>query len=224
LVTKPQPEYEPAPTKPAGTRHQIQLPKVLRAHQPDGPDSDHKLDGTFHGKFNRQLKLLKPARDSHLATILKLILCGLKPDINTNIIKPHKRTPNFRKFRMDSPLSPVLSREHLVGSANRCVDHSPDLRFGAAPGDGHPNTTNGPSEGPLSLTRVLLPWTSSATPPSYTRQMVFQTLASHPWQPLNPSSAPSSTPTTRFPTSLIYRPQAMPTCFICWRDRSPIHI
>jgi hypothetical protein len=32
-------------------------------------------------------------------------------------------------------------REHLVGSANRCTDHSPDLHTCAVPADGHPPTT-----------------------------------------------------------------------------------
>jgi hypothetical protein len=39
--------------------------------------------------------------------------------------------------------SPVLSREHLVGPANRCAYRSPDLHLGAAPGVGHPYTTIG---------------------------------------------------------------------------------
>jgi hypothetical protein len=30
----------------------------------------------------------------------------------------------------------------MVGSANRCADHSPDLRLGAAPGVGHPDATS----------------------------------------------------------------------------------
>jgi hypothetical protein len=47
--------------------------------------------------------------------------------------------------------SPVLSREHLVGPANRCADHSPDLRLGAAPGVGHPDTTIGSAPADTSI-------------------------------------------------------------------------
>jgi hypothetical protein len=46
------------------------------------------------------------------------------------------------KTVMSSSLpSKLPHREHLVGSANWCADHSPDLRSCAVPGDGHPTTT-----------------------------------------------------------------------------------
>ena len=48
------------------------------------------------------------------------------------------------------------SREHLVGSSNRCADHSPDLRSGAAPGDGRPSTdiASAPADSHISSTNL----------------------------------------------------------------------
>jgi hypothetical protein len=57
---------------------------------------------------------------------------------------------------MPSPPLQSSSREHLVGSSNRCADHSLDLRFGAASGDGRPSTdiASAPADSHISLTKL----------------------------------------------------------------------
>ena len=52
-------------------------------------------------------KYFKSARDSHPATNLESILCGLEPDTNANIFKLYKHTPYFRNPSLPSVTSPI---------------------------------------------------------------------------------------------------------------------
>ena len=78
---------------PRGTKHPKSTAQGTQRPPTGRARLGHQLDGIFHGNHRRSK--FKPARHSHPATIWNSILCGLELAINTNITKPHKRTPNF---------------------------------------------------------------------------------------------------------------------------------
>ena len=87
--------------KPTGTRArprpiQVNRPSEPNACQPDGPDSDLSIKEYSTETSDGQVQIrTRFARCNNL----EQILCELKAAINTNIAKPHKRTPNFATLR-----------------------------------------------------------------------------------------------------------------------------
>ena len=95
--------YQISTTKCAG-RGQVRGDDTSQANYPRNSALTNRTGQTRtpnlmeHSTENTDGQKFKPARDSHPATNLESILCGLELASNTNITKPYKRTPYFRNL------------------------------------------------------------------------------------------------------------------------------
>ena len=97
---------------------------------------------------------------------------------------------------MPSPPWQSSFRVHPVGPSNRCVDHSPDLRFGVEPGVGRPNldTASSAADSRISPTNDYLPNDAfSSTGYSAEPDSAFAAALSSMIRVINETRAPSPT-------------------------------
>jgi hypothetical protein len=89
---------------PRGQNISSQLPKRTQRLPTGRARLGLQLHGIFYGNHRRSISNPHEIRPCNN---LELILCRLKPAINTNITKPHKRTPKFRNPSLPSFASPI---------------------------------------------------------------------------------------------------------------------